>query len=177
MSTIYTKPAALNHSDIVDRDIAKSFLEARGWYDIEYGNKYALDLIVPKLKRGVDVECFKHNIAVFKTDGYFRIPARKQKYWSGLSTYLDNYGNIRKNHYEDWSVDYVQFCNYSTDELLWYPYKLIKHYHMNLIEWSRLSKQNFKRNQTFFIKIPYNVGIKYIQNWKKENNIWKLNSI
>lgn len=177
MNNTLRKAEALNHNDEIDRKIAKSFLEERGWYGIEEGSEYGLDLIVPKLKtklkRGADVECFKENINKFKNDGYFRIPVRKQKYWSGLPTYLDNYGNTHENDYKDWAVDYVQFCNKSNDELLWYPYKLIKHYHTNLIEWKGLYKKDFKGNQAFFIKIPYDDGIKYIQHWKFINNEWQ----
>jgi len=167
------KPIELNHNDTKDRIVAKSFLEERGWYDITEGGVYDLDLIVSQYKRGADVECFKGNIDTFKTDGYFRIPARKQKYWSGLPTYSDINGSIRDNQYLDWSVDYIQFCNYSNDELLWYPFKLIKHYHTNLIEWKGLYKKNWTGNQTKFIKIPYEDGSKHIQHWKLINNKWE----
>jgi hypothetical protein len=169
---IHTKPIPLTHNDSKDRIIAKSFLEEREWYNIEEGGEFDLDLIVPQYKRGADVECFKGNINTFKNDGYFRIPVRKQKYWSGESTYIDNGNNQRVNPYEDWFVDYIQFCNSDTTELLWYPYKLIKHYHKNIIEWKGLYKKNFKGNQSIFIKIPYDDGIKHIQHWKIINNEW-----
>lgn len=169
---IPTKPTALNHNDSNDRIIATHFLQERGWYDIEEGGEFELDLIVPKFKRGADMECFKGDIDTFKTDGYFRIPFRKQKYWSGESTYIDNGGSQRINPYKDWLVDYIQFCNSDTNELLWYNYKLVKHYHKNTIEWKGLYKKNFIGNQSIFIKIPYEDGIKYIQHWKKINNEW-----
>ena len=167
---IHIKPTALNHNDSKDRIIATHFLQERGWYDIEEGDWDKLDLIVPKYKRGADVECFKGDINSFKTDGYFRIPARKQKYWSGESTYIDNGGNQRTNPYKDWFVDYIQFCNSDVNELLWYNYKLIKHCHKNIIEWKGLYKKHFIGKQAKFIKIPYEDGIKYIQHWKRINN-------
>lgn len=169
---IHTKPTALNHNDSKDRIIATHFLQERGWYDIEEGGEFELDLIVPKFKRGADVECFKGDINTFKTDGYFRIPFRKQKYWSGEPTYIDNGDSQQINPYKDWLVDYIQFCNSGTDELLWYNYKLVKHYHKNIIEWKGLYKKNFIGNQAKFIKIPYEDGIKYIQRWKLINGRW-----
>lgn len=173
---IHTKPIPLTHNDSKDRIIAKSFLEERGWYDIVEGGEFDLDLVVPQYKRGADVESFKGNIDTFKSDGYFRIPARKQKYWSGEPTYIDNGGNQRINSYKDWFVDYIQFCNSNTDELLWYNYKTIKAYHKNLIEWKGLYKKNYIGNQTIFIKIPYEYGINNIQHWKRINNEWtKIN--
>jgi len=173
---IHTKPIPLTHNDSKDRIVATNFLNERGWNSIEEGGEFELDLIVPQYKRGADVECFKGNINTFKTDGYFRIPVRKQKYWSGESTYIDNGDNQRVNPYKDWFVDYIQFCNSDTMELLWYPYKLIKHYHKNIIEWKGLYKKNFKGNQSIFIKIPYDDGIKHIQHWKRINNEWtKIN--
>lgn len=175
---IHTKPTALNHNDSKDRIIATYFLQERGWYDIEEGGEFELDLIVPKFKRGADMECFKGDINTFKTDGYFRIPFRKQKYWSGESTYIDNGGSQRINPYKDWLVDYIQFCNSGTTELLWYNYKLLKHYHNNIIEWKGLYKKNFKGNQAKFIKIPYTDGIKHIQRWKLIEGIWvKINLV
>lgn len=169
---IHTKPTALNHNDSKDRIIATYFLQERGWYDIEEGGEFELDLIVPKFKRGADMECFKGDINTFKTDGYFRIPFRKQKYWSGESTYIDNGGSQRINPYKDWLVDYIQFCNSGTTELLWYNYKLLKHYHDNIIEWKGLYKKNFKGNQAKFIKIPYTDGVKHIQRWKLIEGNW-----
>lgn len=169
---IHTKPIALNHNDSKDRIIATNFLNERGWVGIEEGGEFELDLVVPHIKRGADVECFKGNIDTFKTDGYFRIPARKQKYWSGNSIYIDNGNNQRVNPYKDWFVDYIQFCNSDTTELLWYGHKLIKHYHKNLIEWAGLYKKNFTGNQSIFIKIPYDDGSKYIQHWRYINNEW-----
>lgn len=173
---IHTKPIPLTHNDSDDRIVATNFLEERGWYSIVEGGEYELDLIVPKFKRGADVECFKGDINSFKTDGYFRIPARKQKYWSGESTYIDNGGNQRINPYKDWFVDYIQFCNSDVNELLWYNYKLVKHYCNNIIEWKGLHKKKYVGNQTQFIKIPYEDGIKHIQHWKKIDNEWtKIN--
>lgn len=175
---IHTKPTALNHNDSKDRIIATHFLQERGWYDIEEGGEFELDLGVPKFKRGADVESFKGDITTFKTDRYFRIPFRKQKYWSGEPTYIDNGGNQRTNPYKDWFVDYIQFCNSNTDELLWYNYKLIKHYHKNIIEWKGLYKKNFIGKQAKFIKIPYEDGIKHIQLWKRIDNQWiKINLV
>jgi hypothetical protein len=172
----HTKPIALTHNDSKDRIIATNFLNERGWNGIEEGGEFELDLVVPQYKRGADVECFKGDINSFKTDGYFRIPFRKQKYWSGEPTYIDNGGNQRINPYNDWFVDYIQFCNSNTDELLWYNYKLVKHYHKNTIEWKGLYKKNFIGNQAKFIKIPYEDGIKYIQYWKHVDNQWvKIN--
>ncbi len=173
---IHTKPIALNHNDSVDRKIATLFLQERGWYNIEEGGEHDLDLIVPKFKRGADVELFKGDLQTFKTDGYFRIPARKQKYWSGESTYIDNGGNQRINQYKDWFVDYIQFCNKTNNELLWYNFKTIIPYYNNLIEWKGLYKKDFKGNQAWFIKIPYTEGIKTIQHWKLIDNQWiKIN--
>lgn len=169
-STLVPKP--LQHTDEVDRRVGKAFLEERGWYDIQEGGEHELDLIVPKFKRGADVECFKGNLALFEEHGYFRIPVRKQKYWSGEATYLDNFNNQRVNKYQDWFVDYIQFCNSDTIELLWYPYKLVKHYHTNTIVWEGLHKKNYQGNRAVFIKIPYDEGIKYIQHWKYINNEW-----
>jgi hypothetical protein len=175
---IHTKPIPLTHNDSKDRIVATLFLQERGWYDIEEGGEFDLDLIVPQYKRGADIESFKGNIDTFKSDGYFRIPVRKQKYWSGESTYIDNGGNQQINPYKDWFVDYIQFCNSNTDELLWYNYKTIKSYHTNLIEWKGLYKKGFKGNQAKFIKIPYSVGIQTIQHWKLIGNQWvKINLV
>lgn len=173
---IHTKPIPLTHNDSTDRIVATNFLNERGWNGIVEGGEYELDLIVSQYKRGADVECFKGDINSFKTDGYFRIPARKQKYWNGETTYIDNGGNQRINPYKDWFVDYIQFCNSDVNELLWYNYKLVKHYCNNIIEWKGLHKKNYVGNQTQFIKIPYEDGIKHIQHWKKIDNEWtKIN--
>jgi hypothetical protein len=59
MNNTLRKAEPLNHNDAIDRKIAKSFLEERGWYGIEEGSEHGLDLIVPKLKRGADAECYK----------------------------------------------------------------------------------------------------------------------
>jgi hypothetical protein len=175
---IHTKSIALNHNDSIDRKVATRFLEERGWYDIEEGGEFELDLIVPKFKRGADMESFKGNLNTFKQDGYFRIPARKQKYWSGNPTYINNEGNQRINKYKDWFVDYIQFLNKSNTELLWYSYKTIVPYHTNIIEWKGLYKKGFKGNQAKFIKIPYKKGIKEIQYWKLIDGVWtKINLV
>jgi hypothetical protein len=171
-----TKPTALNHNDSVDRKVAISFLEERGWYDIEEGGEHELDLVVPKFKRGADVESFSGNLESFKKTDYFRIPFRKQKYWSNQPIYIDNKGNQRINPYKGWFVDYIQFLNNENTELLWYSYKTIVPYHTNIIEWKGLYKKNYKGNQAKFIRIPFTEGIKAIQYWKLIAGVWtKIN--
>jgi hypothetical protein len=156
------KPNALNHDDTIDREFGKEFLEERGWYGIEYGGKYDLDLEVPQFKRGCDVEMNNYNhYETFKSEGVFRLPARKERYWLNTGS-----------NYSDWKVDYIQFSNNDVNELLWYPYKLIEHYVHNRVTWEGLKKKGYSDIMSTFITIPFDDGIKYIQHWKNENGIW-----
>ena len=47
---------ALAHNDTLDREVANEFLELNGWYGIELGDTYDLDLEVHEFKRGCDIE-------------------------------------------------------------------------------------------------------------------------
>jgi len=162
MNNTLTKPTALNHDDTYDRIVAKAFLEDRGWYGIEYGGYWDLDLIAPQYKRGCDVEMNKYNhYEQFKSEGIFRLPARKLRYWNDTGDY------------GDWKVDYIQFSDNSTTELLWYPYRIIEHYKNNRVVWEGLKKKGYTDIQASFISIPFEVGIKHIQHWKFINNEWQ----
>ena len=159
---------ALSHIDTEDRIVAKDFLESNGWYEIEYGGQYDLDLEVHRFKRGCDVEMINYGMDRFKQHNHFRIPYRKIKYWSELLLYSDKNGKDRYNKYNDWYIDYIQFLNNDLTELLWYDWKLIKEYRDNLYIDNVLTKQWSERESTF-ITIPYEIGIKRIKHYKLTN--------
>ena len=164
---------ALSHDDTNDRIIAKNFLETNGWYNIEYGGKYDLDLEVPTFKRGCDIEMINYGIDRFKKHNHFRIPYRKYKYWSELLSYADKNENDKYNKYNDWSIDYIQFLNNDLSELIWYNWKAIKHYKDNLYIDKVLTKQWSERESTF-ITIPYDYIKEFagIKHYKLINGIW-----
>lgn len=156
------KPKAMNHDDTIDRKVGKEFLEERGWYGIEFGGKYDLDLMVPQFQRGCDVEMNNYNhYERFRLERNFRIPARKQKYW------LDS-----GSRYDDWKVDYIQFSNNNTDELLWYSWKTIEPYVNNTIIIDALKKCGYTDTQATFIAIPFDIGKDTIQHWKLIGGVW-----
>lgn len=157
------KPIAMSHDDTIDRVVGKEFLEQRGWYGIEYGGKYDLDLEVPQFKRGCDVEMNNYNhYERFKLERNFRIPARKQKYW------LDS-----GSKYDEWKVDYIQFSNNNTNELLWYSWKIIEPYVNNTFVIDALKKCGYTDTQATFIRIPFDIGNQYIQHWKLIDGKWE----
>ena len=161
MNNTLTKHAALNHDDTYDRIVAKAFLEDRGWYGIEYGGYWDLDLIAPQYKRGCDVEMNKYNhYEQFKSEGIFRLPARKLRYWNDTGDY------------GDWKVDYIQFSNNNTDELLWYSWKTIEPYVNNTIIIDALKKCGYTDTQATFIAIPFDIGKDTIQHWKLIGGVW-----
>ena len=157
---------ALAHNDTLDREVANEFLELNGWYGIELGDTYDLDLEVHEFKRGCDIEMINYGMDRFKQHNHFRIPVRKQKYWSNTATYLDKNGLSRINKYVDWYIDYIQFLNNDLDELLWYDWKLIKQYRGNIQTDTALLKQ-WSERESSFITIPYEVGLERIKHYKK----------
>ena len=88
---------ALAHNDTLDREVTKDFLEQNKWYGIELGDTYDLDLEVHEFNRGCDVEMINYGMDRFKQHNHFRIPVRKQKYWSNAATYLDKNGIKQKS--------------------------------------------------------------------------------
>ena len=157
---------ALAHNDTQDREVAKDFLEQNKWYGIELGGEYDLDLEVHEFNRGCDVEMINYGMDRFKQHNHFRLPVRKQKYWSNSDTYNDKNNLARINKYKAWYIDYIQFLNNDLDELLWYDYKLIKEWINNLYTDNTLKKQWSERERTF-ITIPYEIGIQRIKHYKK----------
>ena len=156
------RPIALNHDDTLDRIVGKEFLEQQGWSGITYGGYWDLDLEVHSFKRGCDVEMNHYNhYTTFKAEGQFRVPARKIRYWN------------TDGKYGEWKVDYIQFSDNKLEELLWYPYKLLEMYKDNHIVLEALRKKGYDEKQSTFISIPFEVGSKYVQRWKKEKNVWK----
>ena len=160
---------ALSHNDTEDRQVAKQFLELNGWFNIEMGGEYDLDLQVPKFKRGADIEQISYGLDRFERHNHFRIPFRKQKYWNEQDFNLNGY----LNKYKEWYVDYIQFLNSSLTEFLWYDWGLIKEYHKNLFVDDRLPA-NWTRIERTFIIIPYQVGLERIKHYKLENGSWNL---
>lgn len=155
------KPIPLLHDDTLDRRVGKEFLEKRGWWGIEFGGTYDLDLMVPEFSRGCDVEMNWYNHATqFKNEGYFRIPFRKQKYWANEGVW------------GPWKVDYLQFSQNNTNELLWYPYKIIEIFKNNLVIWKGLLDKGYTNHQATFIRIPFVEGKKFITHWKQINGVW-----
>ena len=157
---------ALSHIDTEDREVAKDFLEQNKWYGIEMGGEYDLDLEAHQYKRGCDVEMNNNGMDRFEKHNHFRLPVRKQKYWSNSDTYKDKNNKDRPSKYKEWYIDYIQFLNNDLDELLWYDWKLIKEYINNLYTDNTLKKQWSERERTF-ITIPYEIGIQRIKHYKK----------
>lgn len=165
---------ALSHDDTKDREVARNFLERNGWYNIEYGGKYDLDLEVKIFNRGCDVEMINYGMDRFEKYNHFRIPCRKYKYWSELPTYKDKDNKEHYNKYQNWYVDYIRFLNNDLTELIWYNWKTIKHYKDNLYIDKVLTKQWSERESTF-ITIPFEYFNKFygIKHYKLENGIWQ----
>ena len=170
---------AFSHDDTNDRIIAKSFLETQGWYNINFGGKYDLDLEVKTFERGCDVEMINYGMDRFERFNHFRIPVRKYKYWSELPTYVKENGIEEYNKYQNWYVDYIQFLNSSLTELVWYNWKTIKHYKDKIYFDKHLLPKGFTERGSTFITIPYNYikefsGIKHYKlesgSWTKQNN-------
>ena len=162
MNTTYHKPKPLSHDDTIDREVGKRFLEERGWWGIEYGGQYDVDLSVPEFKRGCDVEMNYYNhYETFKNEGVFRIPARKERYWMDSGS-----------RYWDWKVDYIQFSDNDTKELLWYSYKIIEHYLDSRVIWDALKRKGYTELQSTFITIPFDVSKEHIQHWKQIDGVW-----
>ena len=157
---------ALAHNDTKDREVAKDFLEQNKWYGITMGGEYDLDLEVHEFNRGCDIEMINYGMDRFKQHNHFRLPYRKQKYWSELDTYKDKNNKDRPNKYKEWYIDYIQFLNNDLDELLWYDWMLIKQYRNNIHIDSTLLKQ-WSERESSFITIPYEIGLKRIKHYKK----------
>jgi hypothetical protein len=166
---------ALAHNDTKDREVAKDFLEQNKWYGITMGGEYDLDLEVHKFNRGCDIEMINYGMDRFEKHNHFRIPVRKQKYWSNLDTYNDKNNLARINKYKEWYIDYIQFLNNDLTELLWYNWKTIKHYKDNLYIDNTLTKQWSERERTF-ITIPYNYIKEFsgIKHYKLINGLWTM---
>jgi hypothetical protein len=162
---------ALSHDDTMDREVAKQFLEEMNWRAIELGGMYDLDLEVNQYKRGCDVEMINYGMDRFENHNHFRIPYRKQKYWSGLETFKDKNNTDRHNKYKEWYIDYIQFLNNDLTELLWYDWMLVRQYKNNIHIDTALLKQ-WSERESSFITIPYEIGISRIKHFKLENRIW-----
>jgi len=158
---------AFSHNDTKDREVAKQFLEKNKWKGIQMGGQYDLDLEVYEFKRGCDVEMISYGMERVKQYNHFRIPYRKIKYWSGLSTFNDKNGKERINKYSNWYIDYIQFLNYDLNELLWYDWKLIKEFKDNKHFAKSLLKENFTERESSFITIPFESGLERIKHYKK----------
>lgn len=161
---------ALSHDDTMDREVARNFLERNGWYDIEFGGEKDLDLEVKIFKRGCDVEMINYGIDRFEKFNHFRIPNRKEHYWSGSNLRNGKYGKWN-NKYKDWYIDYIQFLNSDLTELIWYNWKTIKQYRNNLFfDKVLVSNKGFTESESTFIVIPYNKNL--IKHYKLTNGIW-----
>ena len=161
---------SLSHIDTEDRIVAKDFLEEMNWYGIQMGGEYDLDLEVNQWKRGCDVEMINYDMNYWKHCNHFRIPVRKQKYWSELPTYTDKNGREWTNQYKDWYVDYIQFLK-GLDEILWYDWKLIKEYKDNIHFDNHLHEvKGWTKQRSTFITIPLEVGLKRIKHYKKQDD-------
>lgn len=168
----YTQTDAKDYSDILDRELSRDFLYTQHDYsDTKFGGTYELDLI-SGLQTGCDVEFLSFNaIDAFKRAGAFRIPNRKEHYWSG-SNLREGKNGKWNNVYQNWKVDYIQLFN-DRNALIYYPANVIK---TNINNKFRIDTQGWDEKNKWFIRIPFeeskNVVEFYIRNqfgkWERQ---------
>ncbi len=160
----YTQNESKDYSDILDRELARDFLYTHKDYsNIKFGGTYELDLISDS-QTGCDVEFLSFNaVDVFKRAGAFRIPNRKEHYWSG-SNLREGKNGKWNNVYQNWKVDYIQLFN-DRNSLVYYPAFTVK---ANIENKFRIDTQGWDEKNKWFIKLPFeeskNVIEFYIRN-------------
>lgn len=160
----YTQNESKDYSDILDRELARDFLYTHKDYsNIKFGGTYELDLISDS-QTGCDVEFLSFNaVDVFKRAGAFRIPNRKEHYWSG-SNLREGKNGKWNNVYQNWKVDYIQLFN-DRNALVYYPAFTVK---ANIENKFRIDTQGWDEKNKWFIKLPFeeskNVIEFYIRN-------------
>lgn len=147
----FKQSEAKDYSDILDRELAREFLYANtDKSEIKFGDIYQLDLISGN-NTGCDVEFLTFNaLNSFRYGGGFRIPNRKEHYWSGSNLREGKNGKWR-NDYQFWSVDYIQLFDDRT-KLLFYKSDIIKQYVKNVIH---IDTPGWDEKNKWFIKLPY----------------------
>ena len=160
----YTQNESKDYSDILDRELARDFLYTyKDYSNTKFGGTYELDLISDS-QTGCDVEFLSFNaVDVFKRAGAFRIPNRKEHYWSG-SNLREGKNGKWNNVYQNWKVDYIQLFN-DRNSLVYYPAFTVK---ANIENKFRIDTQGWDEKNKWFIKLPFeeskNVIEFYIRN-------------
>lgn len=147
----FTQNESKDYSDILDRELAREFLyKYKNYTHIKFGDTYQIDLITGT-NQGCDVEFLTFNaLRSFKNDEGFRIPNRKEHYWSGSNLREGKYGKWN-NIYKDWKVDYIQLFE-DRNLLLYTKSDVIKKYLNNVIY---LNTNGWDEKNKYFIKLPY----------------------
>jgi len=162
----FSQNESKDYSDILDREIARSFLyEKKSHKNLRFGGTFELDLIslIPNTKVGCDVEFLTFNaISSFKFDNGFRIPKRKEHYWSG-SSYRTGKNGPWKNEYQYYNVDYIQLFG-DRDKLLYYRPEVIKKYINNVIY---RDIPGWDEKNRYFIEIPFTIGKDEVEFWNR----------
>lgn len=176
----YTQNESKDYSDILDRELGRDFLYThKNYSNTKFGGTYELDLITtPTIggdyiqHSGCDVEFLSFNaIDAFKRAGAFRIPNRKEHYWSG-SNLREGKNGKWNNVYQNWKVDYIQLFN-DRNALVYYPASVVK---TNIDNKFRIDTQGWDEKNKWFIRIPFeeskNVVEFYIRNdfgkWERQ---------
>lgn len=160
----FKQSEAKDYSDILDRELAREFLYTNtDKTEIKFGDTYQLDLI-SGTTTGCDVEFLTFNaLNSFRYGGGFRIPNRKEHYWSG-SNLREGKNGKWNNVYQNWKVDYIQLFN-DRNSLVYYPAFTVK---ANIENKFRIDTQGWDEKNKWFIKLPFeeskNVIEFYIRN-------------
>jgi hypothetical protein len=168
----FTQTESKDYSDILDRELAREFLYSHKNYpNTKFGGTYELDLI-SGANSGCDVEFLSFNaIHAFKIAGAFRIPNRKEHYWSG-SNLREGKNGKWNNIYQNWNVDYIQVFN-DRNALVYYPASIVK---TNINNKFRIDTQGWDEKNKWFIRIPFedskNIVEFYVRNefgkWERQ---------
>jgi hypothetical protein len=170
----FSQSESKDYSDILDREIARSFLyQYKQFIPIRFGGTFDLDL-VSDTQAGCDVEFLTFNAVLsFKNDNGFRIPKRKEHYWSGNNFRAGKNGPW-KNTYQYWDVDYIQLFG-DRDNLLYYKSEVIKEHFQNVIY---RDIPGWDEKNRYFIQIPYNKGKDVVEHWVRDiNGLWNKTKI
>lgn len=165
----FTQDESKDYSDILDREIARNFLyQYQSKSKLKFGGTFDLDLMSDMI--GCDVEYLTFNaLSNFRADNGFRIPNRKEHYWSGNPTRAGKNGSW-KNVYQNWDVDYIQLYSDRT-KLLYYKSNIIKKYVKNVIY---REVPGWDEKNRYFIQIPFEDNKKIVEYWSRdENGYWE----
>lgn len=164
----FTQNESKDYSDILDREIARTFLyQKQGKSGMKFGGTYELDLISGTT--GCDVEYLTFNaLSNFRADNGFRLPNRKEHYWSGSPMRAGKNGPW-KNQYQNWNIDYIQLYSDRT-KLLYYKSDIIKKYVKNVIY---REVAGWDEKNRYFIQIPFEENKNLVEYWiRDENGYW-----